>query len=380
MAKHIFIAGGGHASLPIIKMGRYWKQKGYSISLISSNPCLVYSGGLPQFMGGFYSFDEISIDLRNLCKRYGTEFVQDTVTSVDSIKNHLITERGKKYSFDLLLINTGAKTDVKNRAQNVFPVKPMAELLPLLSKLKNGTMKHLLIAGGGAAGTEIALNMSHPHSAIQADITLVERRESILSSFPEKAVNIATDELRKRGVTIKTGTIYSHEDTKRFDAVIDATGNNPSSLSLHHNLTTGHRKRILTEATLIARGTNNIFAAGDTADVDGNNYAAVGVHAVKQGPLLRRNILSLLEGRDLLPYKPYPVNPLILSNGNSDAIFTANGFCGRGAWASVLKYVLDKNWLEKYTKPRENRQTLSELLNAGFKRTNNDYSEIERGN
>jgi len=369
MAKHILIAGGGHASLPIIKMGEHWKKKGYSISLICSEPYLVYSGGLPQYMGGFYSFDEISINLKNLCKRYGTEFIHDTVTDVTSKQNRIETESGRDYIFDVLLINVGAKTDVKNRVENVYPVKPMSELLPLLTKLREGKVKRLLIAGGGAAGTEIALNITHPGSVIQTELTLVEYQSSILSYFPDKASRIASDILQKRGVAIKTSTSYSHEDAKQFDAVIDATGNQPASLSLKHDLVTGHHHRILTQPSLLANGTDNIFAAGDTADVDGKNYTAVGVHAVKQGPLLRNNITRLLEGRNLEPYKPYPVNPLILSNGNSDAIFTANRFCSRGKWASLLKFVLDMNWLQKYTEPRNSRRSLPKLLDAGYKRT-----------
>jgi len=370
MAKRILIAGGGHASLPIIKMGQYWKRKGYAVTLISSEPYLVYSGGLPQYMGGFYSFDEISISLKNLCERYGTEYIQDTVTTVVSEQNRIETESGGVYSFDVLLINVGAKTEIKNPAMNVYPVKPMSRLLPLLQKLKNRNIERLLIAGAGAAGTEIALNISHPDSVVKTDLTLVENQSSILSSFPDKAARIASERLQKRGVVIKTGTSYNKKDIKLFDAVIDATGNNPASLSLNHDLKTGHSNRILTEPSLLARGTKNVFAAGDTADVDGNNYAPVGVHAVKQGPLLRKNIIRLLEGRDLKPYRPYWANPLIISNGNDNAIFTANRFCSHGKWASVLKFVLDMNWLEKYTRPKDNRRSLPDLLCAGYTRSN----------
>lgn len=370
MAKRILIAGGGHASLPIIKMGKHWKRKGYSVSLISSEPYLVYSGGLPQHMGGFYSFDEISINLKSLCENYGTEFICGTVTAVHSGQCRIETASGAGYDYDILLINVGVKTAVKHREENVYPVKPMSRLLPLLKKLKNGEAERLLIAGGGAAGIEIALNISHPNSAIQTELTLVEYQSAILPDFPKKAAHIALEALQKRGVRIKTGTSYDTQNAAEFDAVIDATGNYPASQSLVHDLKTGHDNRILTHASLLAQGTKNVFAAGDTADVDGKNYAPVGVHAVKQGPLLRKNINQLLKGQSLSSYKPYPVNPLILSNGNDDAIFTADGFCSRGKWASVLKFVLDINWLEKYKRPKKNRRNLPELFGAGYKRTN----------
>ena len=370
MAKRILIAGGGHASLPIIKMGKYWKEKGYAVRLISSEPYLVYSGGLPQHMGGFYSFDEISINLKSLCENYGTEFICDTVTSISSKHNLIKTSGGDDYEYDILLVNVGAKTAVKQKAENVYPVKPMSQLLPLLDRLKSGDAGRLLIAGGGAAGTEIALNISHSYSAVQTDLTLLEYQPTILSSFPGKGARIASEALQKRGVTIKTGTSYDSEYAAEFEAVIDATGNYPASISLVHDLKTGHSNRILTHPSLLAQGTENVFAAGDTADVAGNNYEPVGVHAVKQGPLLRKNIDRILSGHSLKSYKPYPVNPLIISNGNDDAIFTANGFCTRGKWASVLKFVLDVNWLEKYTRPKKNRRSLPELFIAGFNRTN----------
>lgn len=368
MAKRILIAGGGHASLPVIKMGSYWKRKGYSITLISSEPYLVYSGGLPQYMGGFYTFDDISINLKSLCERYGTRFVHDTVTSVESKQNRIETERGDSYEYDVLLINVGSKTFVKYESDNIYPVKPMSRLLPLLQKLKSGEVERLLIAGGGAAGTEIALNISHPNSAVRTDLTLVEYNPSLLSTFPEKAAKIATESLKNRDVSVKTGVPFTKSDIDIYDAVIDATGNFPASLSLHHDLETGHGNRILTRTSLLAADTANVFAAGDTADVDGNNYAPVGVHAVKQGPLLRENIDRILQGRPLKFYKPYPVNPLIISSGNDDAIFTAGSYCSRGKWASVLKYILDINWLEKYTKPKNRRRSLLKLTKEGYSR------------
>ncbi len=70
MAKKLVIVGGGHASLPVLKMGRKWKKYDLEIILISENPYLIYSGALPQFMGGFYEWHQTAINLQKLCERY----------------------------------------------------------------------------------------------------------------------------------------------------------------------------------------------------------------------------------------------------------------------------------------------------------------------
>lgn len=367
--KNLVIAGGGHASLPLIKMGHIWREKNLSITLISAEPYLVYSGALPQYMGGFYEWHQTAIDLEELCDRYGVHFSQDRVTSVDHHNKIISTENGSSTPFDLLVINVGASTRNQPNIENGYPVKPMSELLSLKKKIISGRVKNILIKGGGAAGTEIALNLSHPKNQNNCKITITELNSRLLSGFPLQASERATKILSSRGVDILTGEKYISIDSSAFDAVIYATGNNPESVNIAHSLPTNSSNRIVTDRTLLVKDTQSIFAAGDTADVDGLKLPQIGVHAVKQGVTLRHNINALLAGKPLKPYKPYPLNPLIISNGSDDAMFIAKKTVFSGKSSAVLKYLLDMRWLEKYTLVSANRRSLYRLLTDGIKRS-----------
>ncbi|WP_340106209.1 NAD(P)/FAD-dependent oxidoreductase [Rhodohalobacter sp. 8-1] len=369
MAKKLIIVGGGHASLPVIKMAEKWKRYDLEIILISENPYLIYSGALPQFMGGFYEWNQTTVNLKKLCERYSVRFVESFVESISKDQSTVWTTGGERYAYDYLLINIGASTADFKDLQNAVPVKPMDELLSLRKNLKRGEIEKLLIAGGGAAGTELALNLSHPRSFTSTDITLLENNESLLSSFPAKMSDRVTQILQQRSVNVQTSKKFQPAMSKEYDAVLIAVGNRPGSLSITHDFETGAGERILTDETLRVKGEQTVFAAGDTADVNGRDYQAIGVHAVKQGVLLRHNIESLLTGGKLKRYKPYAVNPLILSDGPDNAFYVVNNFAWEGRWAAILKYVLDMNWLEKYSKKPGYRRSYIELLRDGVKRS-----------
>lgn len=369
MAKKLIIVGGGHASLPVIKLGRKWKRHDLEIILISENPYLIYSGALPQFMGGFYDWHQTAVNLEELCKRYGVTFIESRVESIIREESAVSTSGGEQHPYDYLLINVGATTAEFKNLQNAVPVKPMDELLSLRSKLKRGEIDKLLIAGGGAAGTELALNLSHPRSFTSPELTLLEDNDRLLSSFPKKMSTRITHILQQRSVNVQTETEFQPSMAEGYDAALIAVGNCPGSLSITHDFETGAGDRILTDNTLQVKGESAVFAAGDTADVDGHNYQPIGVHAVKQGVVLRHNIEAMLTGGELNRYKPYSVNPLIISDGASHAFYVVRNFAWEGRWAAILKYILDMNWLEKYSKTPGQRRSYLTLFWDGFKRS-----------
>ena len=367
--KKLIIVGGGHASLPLIKMGKKWRQFGIEIVLISENPYLIYSGALPQFMGGFYNWEQTAIDLEKLCESYGVSFIESRVESISGESSQVKLSNGTVNTYDYLVINVGAKTVQFDQLANSAHVKPMNELLSLRQRLKDGEINKLLIAGGGAAGAEIALNLSHPDSFADLKITILDKNSRLLSGFPERLSDTVTDLLNERKVRVNTNLEFEPAMAGQYDATIIAVGNQPGSKSISHDFKTGKCSRILTDQSLRVVDQTTVFAAGDTADVDGKDYRQIGVHAVKQGVVLRQNIKALHKGEAFTDYSPYLYNPLILSDGPDRAFYILNRFLSQGRWAAILKYVLDMNWLEKYTEPLENRKSYTELLHGGMKRS-----------
>lgn len=365
----LIIVGGGHASLPLIKMGKKWKQLGIEIVLISENPYLIYSGALPQFMGGFYSWEQTAIDLEKLCETYSVSFIESRVESISGESSQVKLSDGIRQNFDYLVINVGAKTVQFEQLANSAHVKPMNELLSLRQRLKDGDIKKVLIAGGGAAGSELALNLSHPDSFADLEITILDKNSRLLSGFPERLSDTVTDILKERKVQVNTNLEFEPAMAGHYDATIIAVGNQPGSKSIAHDFKTGRGGRILTDQSLRVSGQQAVFAAGDTADVEGKNYRQIGVHAVKQGVVLRKNIKALHKSEALTDYSPYLFNPLIISDGPDRAFYILNRFVSKGRWASILKYVLDMRWLEKYTKPQSKRRSYINLLKDGIERS-----------
>jgi len=369
MAKKLVIVGGGHASLPIIKMGWKWKKQDIHVELISAKPYLIYSGALPQYMAGFYEWEQTAIDLEKLCDHYGVPFTVGKVISVVENRKTVTTSDGNDISYDYLLLNVGASTKPILEGKNISPVKPMSKLLDLREKIVCGSVQKLLIVGGGAAGSELAMNLSHPELVQQPNVTILDINDRLLSSFPEKLSAQVTLTLNKRGVTILTGKEASPDFIEEFDQTILAAGNRSESVSIDHNFKTGNDARIVTDDRLRVKGNKSVFAAGDMANVGGNVYQQIGVHAVKQGVVLRKNIKAAILGEPLTDYKPYFRNPLILSNGPDSAFYVIGSVVLKGRIFAILKYVLDMRWLDKYTRKTAKRRSDWQLLKEGFRRS-----------
>lgn len=369
-SKTLLICGGGHASLPALKMGSLWKEAGLEVVLLSSHRYLYYSGAVPQFLGGVYGMDDARIDLKMLCQNYGTVFTEGTVTEIDETKQTVLLSDGQEFAWDFLFINTGVVSRPLSFAHpRLFPVKPMTELIKLKPLLVSGKARKIAVLGGGAAGCEIALNLTAPDSSFQIQLTLFEAGDQILSSFPKKLSRMVTETLTRRGVEIRLSEPFSEEELPgmmtQFDAVIHAAGNIPATKSIRHGLPADAAGRIRVTDSLQCVGHPKIYAAGDAACPGADGYPPIGVHAVKQGVTFRGVMEGLLYGKKLPSYKSYPLTPLILSDGHSGGFFIAGKMAASGRWAIILKYMLDMNWLEKYThSPAERRSWLKLFRDA----------------
>ena len=102
-----------------------------------------------------------------------------------------------------------------------------------------------------------------------------------------------------------------------------------------------------------------LFAAGDCAALASYpDLTKIGVHAVKQGPVLCSNVEAAVEalqaGRSLRDvdfdvFTPYPVAPLILSTGEPTGLGVAGRLWLRGGPVLRLKHLVDRHWMAKYS-------------------------------
>lgn len=354
--------------LPAVTRAAGWHDD--QITLVDASRYLYYSGMVPEYLGGVYATDQIRVDLASLSERHGVTFRQAHVDRIDADAGCVFTARAERIPFDVLALDVGVAPPPP--PPDAHPVKPFRTLRRLRAELDavgatSGEPTAILIAGGGAAGTEIGLNLAHRFRAAIAEgvisITLVETETRLLPQMPARAARWARELLRRAGVVVRTETALeagregrhvclSDGTVQQADFLIWAAGTQPPDLAARSDLPTRDHGFLAVSRTLQVEGMPHIFAAGDCARIRGyEDLARVGVHAVKQGETLAHNLDTYLRrgpGAALQQFRPYPLVPLILSTGTPEAIWSTGRLAVRSRIALLLKHWIDRRWIRTY--------------------------------
>jgi NADH dehydrogenase FAD-containing subunit len=359
--------------LPLLRSSRRLVRRGWEVTLLSDHPTLFYSGMVPEWLGGVYSAEEVQIEVVRLAAEAGVGFVHDRAVGLDPATRTVTIASGERLSADLMAVALGSVVPGAEAAGGAVLAKPLHRLERLEGLLDaalagGGPPFHLVVVGGGAAGAEIALNVTARASAApgRGRVTLLEPSERLLPAFPEGAGRYALRLLAERGAELRLGAeavaasgesvrLASGEEV-RADAVLWATGTEGPPVLRASGLPVTERGFLRVADTLQCPEAPWLFAAGDSASLASYpTLARVGVHAVKQGPVLRDNVLraaaALAEGgppAGLRRFRPYPVAPLILSTGRPEALYVAGGLWARGGWALRVKHLADRRWMRHY--------------------------------
>ncbi len=370
--------------LPSLVHADTWTQRGIDVTLVDPQRHLYYSGMVPEYLGGVYDEADVRIDLAAQARANGASFVQEAAAAIDPDARVVETRAGDALPFDVLAINVGSANPAV--PAGAIPTKPIAHIRPLASRIEQTLAEatarlRLVVVGGGAAGTEVALNVTGRFAGADRlgdlELTIVEQADRLLPGFPAGLRTDATNRLRRRGATVSTGTTVTnvegtgdapaavHTDTASplaADAVLWATGTVGPPLLHDSPLPTNDRGFVRTTRSLQVRTHPRLFAAGDCASIEDLDLARVGVHAVKQGPTLRANLHHTLQAlgagagvpspTELQTFRPYPLTPLILSTGTADGLWTAGSMWAAHPWLLRLKHGVDRRWMRPYAPDR----------------------------
>ena len=84
--KELVLIGGGHSHVGLLKMFAMKPLPGLRLTLLASDIHTPYSGMLPGFIAGQYSYDEVHLDLRPLSEFAHCRLYNSKVTRIDSPK------------------------------------------------------------------------------------------------------------------------------------------------------------------------------------------------------------------------------------------------------------------------------------------------------
>ncbi|HEU5039409.1 MAG TPA: hypothetical protein VFT84_01230 [Gemmatimonadales bacterium] len=94
----------------------------------------------------------------------------------------------------------------------------------------------------------------------------------------------------------------------------------------------------------------SVFASGDAAALEGHpDLAKAGVYAVRQGPVLRDNLLAALGGRrPRRRFRPQRRFLALLNTGDGRAILSYGDIAATGGWAMALKDRIDRRFMARF--------------------------------
>ena len=372
-SKRVVLVGGGHAMLPSLQAARQWTDAGHEVTLVNPGRFLYYSGMVPEYLGGVYREEDVRIDLQALCTAANVRFVNAPATALDA-RQQRIQADNTWLPYDFAAFDIGAIPP--GRPEAAIPTKPLHGLQALDASVQAmlhdaRTTRHLLMVGAGAAGVELSLNLSarlhRAGKASQMKLTIVDQADRVLPRFPVGASRYVARLLRQRGVRLHLGSTVSPPqpddgalrvalsgaaEDLMVDDVVWATGATAPPLLQESGLPCTANGFVRVDRQLRVHGHPAVFAAGDCAKVDGHaDLARIGVHAVKQGPVLRDNITHALSDRGdtaRKTFKPYAVAPLILSTGTPRGLWIAGPLWIAGTPMLRLKHYVDRSWIQSY--------------------------------
>jgi len=376
----LLLIGGGHAMLSVLASAPTWNRPDVRITLVDASRCLYYSGMVPEYLGGVYNRDEVRIDLKSLCDYAGIDFVQSRVDALDPSTRTATLASGDVRSYDLLAVDVGGVNPFRPSG-DVIPTKPIYHVEDLEQTLRStlattGSNLDLTIVGGGAAGVEIALNVTgrfrKAGRAHDLSLSVVEGGPSLLPRFPSGLQSRVRRLLTRRGASVRTerrvtgvapdAVTLDSDERLSSDAVVWATGSVGPDLLRHSGLPTSPDGFIRVTPALHSPADPRVFAAGDCASVLGHTgLGRIGVHAIKQGITLEHNLRVAVDALRTNPeaypqtardafeaFRPYPIAPLILSTGTPDGLWTAGNVWWSGSLALRLKHWIDRDWIRHY--------------------------------
>lgn len=376
MAEHadILIVGGGYAGVEVARA----LGTDASVTLISEDNYLLFTPMLAEVAGADIDPRHIVAPLRQLCPDANivigraTDFDLDerTVTVQPPLGRAARTYRG-----DALVIAAGSASadfGIPGVADWTMAFKTIGDALRIRNRVislleeaaaeADPTLLQVAVIGAGYSGVEVAaavhdfLAGAHPRYYPEApppSVTIIDAMDRITPDLPPRLSRTAEKALAKRGIAFALGRKVTAvdgrgvvlEDGSRIEArtVIWAAGLKPAIAPERLGVASGGRLAV--DGNMRLR--DGVFALGDVAAVpDGHGGISPpnAQHALRQGRYLGSNLLDLLAGTTVEPYR-YKMLGQFVSLGHRNAVGIVlgrpvSGFIGWFLWRSYYLFRL----------------------------------------
>ncbi|PZU99360.1 MAG: FAD-dependent oxidoreductase [Pseudanabaena sp.] len=326
--KNLVLIGGGHShAIALRLLGMHPLAADIRLTLITNVIDTPYSGMLPAYVSGYYSFKECHINLTNLAEFAQANLVLDSAINLDLANKKVICQSHAPIDFDWLSIDIGSTpAAIANAQEHIIPIKPVPNFLKhwhqFLTELEVSPPVEQLrigIVGGGAGGVELALAIKIRIEAILRsqnvptsilEIHLFHRQSTLMTGYPANVGKRMEKILKQQGVyihlregvskvtsspspaTLSGSKLIICESglTLACDRVFWVTSAIAPDWIRNSGLATDEKGFILINDKLQSISHPSIFATGDIATSISHPRPKAGVFAVRQGKPLFHNL------------------------------------------------------------------------------------------
>ena len=374
--RDIVLVGGGHSHVGVLRRFGMHPVPGVRLTVVCRDTHTPYSGMLPGYIAGHYSYDDVHIDLRRLAGFAGARFYGEEVVGLDRAARKILCRNRPPIAYDLLSINVGATPmlgNVPGAAEHVVPVKPINAFnlrwLALLERVvRHPGPMNIAVVGAGAGGVELTLAMQHrlcnELRAIGRDpggltFHLFDSGDGILPTHNAPVRAAFGKVLAERGVVLRTNAKVEHVSERHLctsggfeleaDEIVWVTRATGAPWLRDTGLALDDSGFIEVRDTLQTVTDPDVYAAGDIAAVVNQPREKAGVFAVRQGPPLAENLRRAVEGRPPVAYRAQRHWLALISTGDQYAVASRGPMHFQGAWVWRWKDWIDRRFMRKFS-------------------------------
>jgi selenide, water dikinase len=362
----IVLVGGGHAHVQVMTAFGMDPPPGARLTLVTDRLLTPYSGMLPGHIAGEYSHADVHIDLWRLARATGTRLIHAPANGIDLAEKRIAFADRPALSYDTLSIDVGITPDVSaidGAVEHALLVKPIADFLDKLETGLRATPrpKRFAVVGGGAAGFELACALKVRlvrDGFAGAEVALLSGTNLLPTlnigvrllarwALYRHGIEILTDfraaAITKEGVRARDGRFHA------ADLVLVSTAARAPAWLGKTGLKLTPDGSIVIGATLQADGRDDVFAVGDCATRIDDPREKAGVFAVRQGPILARNLRARATGEALDAHKAQKKFLTLLNTADGKAIAGRGGYfawAGKRVWR--WKDAIDRRFMAMF--------------------------------
>lgn len=357
----LVLVGGGHAHVQVLRRFAMQPPPATRLTVVVDSPIAIYSGMVPGFVAGQYSPHELEIDLRPLAMRAGARLISARATAIDPGSQRISLEGRPSIAFDTASLDVGATIgglDVPGVREYAIPTRPIGRFVESIARksLGSGSAGRWVVVGAGGGGVELAFALRARLPG--ASVTLLEGGSRILGGGSAALARRVERCAIAAGIVLRTEARVTALEKNRVrleggedlpcDAALWVVGAAPHDWLRETGLPLDDRGFVRVGATLQVVGCEALFAVGDCASLEGSELPKAGVYAVRQGPVLARNLDRKARGLPLAPYRPQSDFLTLLNLGDGRAIAGKWDVAFEGRWVFALKDRIDRRFMRRF--------------------------------